>query len=266
MAFFSYLLTFKFSQDPLETLFSTIRASLGFNNNPTVIQFTAAFKKILLGAANRSNYSNSSEGYYKVLVQTNPKHCIDTILDHYEHDSDFVDLYLSSNEGKSPLKNDVLVYIAGYVQKKIFVKVKCEPCKDYLRNRSNVTCPIIQLKNNNKAKFGLQKPKDIINYVVQECEQILVSYHKTHNILTEKNLMFKLVLNTKVIVLEKKPSILQELDDHSQDDMDSHRLLLLQKICELFFSLRLKHIGNTYKTDVHQVRHILSKIILFKNN
>jgi len=38
MAFFSYLLTFKFSQDPLETLFSTIRASLGFNNNPTVIQ------------------------------------------------------------------------------------------------------------------------------------------------------------------------------------------------------------------------------------
>ena len=98
MAFLSYLLTFKFSQDPLETLFSTIRASLGFNNNPTVIQFTAAFKKILLGAANRSNYSNSSEGYYKVLVQTNPKHCIDTILDHYEHDSDFVDLYLSSNE------------------------------------------------------------------------------------------------------------------------------------------------------------------------
>ena len=59
----SYLLTFKFSQDPLETLFSVIRASLGSNNNPTVIQFTAAFKKILLGAANRSRsyFSNCSE-------------------------------------------------------------------------------------------------------------------------------------------------------------------------------------------------------------
>jgi len=164
------------------------------------------------------------------------------------------------------LKNDVLVYIAGYVQKKIFAKVKCEKCKDYLRNRNFVTCPIIQLKNNNKAKFGLQKPKDIINYVVQECEQILLSYQETRNILTDKNLMMKLVINTKVIILEKKPSILEELDDHCQEEMESHRLLLLQKICELFFSLRLKHVGSTYKTNVHHVRHILSKLILFRNN
>ena len=81
---------------------------------------------------------------------------------------------MSSNEGKSPLKNDVLVYIAGYVQKKIFVKVKCEPCKDYLRNRSNVTCPIIQLKNNNKdqvVEILLESDRDLRrDYHVQDFE------------------------------------------------------------------------------------------------
>ena len=45
---FEYLLTYKFSQDHLELLFSCIRAMLGFNNNPDVMQFKAALKKILL--------------------------------------------------------------------------------------------------------------------------------------------------------------------------------------------------------------------------
>ena len=94
---------------------------MGSNNNPTVIQFTAAFKKILLGAANRSRsyFSNCSEGFYKILVQNSPKKCIDTILDNYEHDSEFIDMYLSNTDTNSKLKEDILIYIAGYVQKNL---------------------------------------------------------------------------------------------------------------------------------------------------
>ena len=265
----SYLLTFKFSQDPLETLFSVIRASLGSNNNPTVIQFTAAFKKILLGAANRSRsyFSNCSEGFYKILVQTSPKKCIDTILDNYQHDSEFIDMYLSNTDTNSKLKEDILIYIAGYVQKKIFRKVKCDECKDYLKNKTEqISCSIIELKNNNKARYGLIKPKDVICTIIQECEQILCTFSSTTNILTDKNIMWKLTNFTKQIMLDKKPNFLKEVDDHSTSELDSHRLILIQIISELFYSLRLKHVAGTLKTNVHQVRHILSKMILFKHN
>lgn len=43
-----YLLAYKLSQDHIETLFSKIRSSGGFNNNPDVVQFTAALKRLLM--------------------------------------------------------------------------------------------------------------------------------------------------------------------------------------------------------------------------
>ena len=126
-------------------------------------------------------------------------------------------------------------------------------CRDKSKAATHQSC-----ESGLELSGSIPHPKDF--------KQILLSYQETRNILKDKNLMMKLVINTKVIILEKKPSILEELDDHCQEEMESHRLLLLQKICELFFSLRLKHVGSTYKTNVHHVRHILSKLILFRNN
>ena len=58
---FKYVLTYKFSQDHLELLFSCVRSSGGFNNNPDVRQFVAALKKILLRTSIRGNkYGNCS--------------------------------------------------------------------------------------------------------------------------------------------------------------------------------------------------------------
>lgn len=44
----NYLLTYKMSQDHLKLFFRTVRASGGFNNNPTTKQFTAAYPRLLL--------------------------------------------------------------------------------------------------------------------------------------------------------------------------------------------------------------------------
>jgi len=43
----TYLLTFKLSQDHLETFFSCIRRMGGFNNNPTCRQFRSSYKKVV---------------------------------------------------------------------------------------------------------------------------------------------------------------------------------------------------------------------------
>ena len=44
----SYFLTYKISQDHLELFFGKIRSRLGCNNNPTVRQFIAAYKRLLV--------------------------------------------------------------------------------------------------------------------------------------------------------------------------------------------------------------------------
>jgi len=45
---FKYFLTYKLSQDHLELFFSKIRSCGGFNNNPSVVQFQAAFRSLVL--------------------------------------------------------------------------------------------------------------------------------------------------------------------------------------------------------------------------
>uniref|UniRef100_A0AAV2J0S7 Transposable element P transposase-like RNase H C-terminal domain-containing protein n=1 Tax=Knipowitschia caucasica TaxID=637954 RepID=A0AAV2J0S7_KNICA len=42
-----YVLTYRFSQDHLELLFNSIRASGGWNNNPSARQFQAIFRHLM---------------------------------------------------------------------------------------------------------------------------------------------------------------------------------------------------------------------------
>ncbi|KAL0962703.1 hypothetical protein UPYG_G00344250 [Umbra pygmaea] len=43
-----YVLTYRFSQDHLEILFNSIRASGGWNNNPSARQFQAIFRRLMV--------------------------------------------------------------------------------------------------------------------------------------------------------------------------------------------------------------------------
>ncbi len=45
---YKYVLTYRFSQDPLEMFFSKIRSRLGWNNNPNALQFKYALRSLLL--------------------------------------------------------------------------------------------------------------------------------------------------------------------------------------------------------------------------
>ena len=49
----NYICTFKLSQDPLVNFFSSVRMSLGCGNNPTTVQFKAAFESLLCNSLNR---------------------------------------------------------------------------------------------------------------------------------------------------------------------------------------------------------------------
>ena len=56
---FKYLLTYKYSQDHVELLFSCIRSRGGWNNNPSSLQLKYALRKMLLrNAVTASKYAN----------------------------------------------------------------------------------------------------------------------------------------------------------------------------------------------------------------
>jgi hypothetical protein len=54
-----YLLTFKLSQDFIETFFSFIRGRGGFNNNPNAQQFESAYNKLLITNDGSTSYNSN---------------------------------------------------------------------------------------------------------------------------------------------------------------------------------------------------------------
>ena len=62
-----YLLTYKLSQDHIELFFGAIRVSCGSNYNPTVRQFTSAYKRLLMPhdvkGCNKDCYSSIIQEY-----------------------------------------------------------------------------------------------------------------------------------------------------------------------------------------------------------
>ena len=139
----NYLLTYKLSQDHIELFFGQIRSMGGSNNNPTVRQFSAAYKKLLVrndimdvvkgnclplksvtiltvSSVHGNNASvkdiNASLLRNRVLDDT------DDTDKEYSNDGNEDYIYIPSNSHLSKCSSDIVAYIAGFVVilKKIF--------------------------------------------------------------------------------------------------------------------------------------------------
>ena len=60
---FKYVLTYKFSQDHIELLFSCIRAKGGWNNNPNTLQIKYALRRMLLGNAVKASVNGNCQAF-----------------------------------------------------------------------------------------------------------------------------------------------------------------------------------------------------------
>ena len=193
-----FLLTYKLSQDPLEIFFSCIRASLGFNNNPTCSQFQAAFKKLLAGAANKTNSANCLwDSDMTVLMNSSNARTTSAALEKVfpptaeETNSNWLEV-LCNSEQNSDYKENVLVYIAGFIQRRLQVKESCETCIASLSNSSSIcTSNLITRKD----LGGLVKPTDSVVKVVMTANRVFEAAAATKNIAEEKFLFQKLLIS-----------------------------------------------------------------------
>lgn len=141
----SYLLTYKLSQDHLETFFSALRKMGGFNNNPTCFQFRCAYKKLICHV----NSIVISEGNCKPQDNTNILRINESKNDEmisitsitYDHD------YIGTNGWCwNDYRSDIVTYIAGFVVRSIKKQLKCQMCLDSLESNT-ISNDLIKIKN-----------------------------------------------------------------------------------------------------------------------
>lgn len=149
------LCTFTLSQDHIELLFGRIRAMGGFNDNPNVQQFAAAYRKLLVHndvAASNANCLQTYEGILTIssrrpkLCKTVERQYVQNVIDNNNipDDEDIAIESLASeyNEKNSLLnrnninaiQSSVISYIASFIEREIIeskgrtLTVKCVDC------------------------------------------------------------------------------------------------------------------------------------------
>lgn len=146
---FQYLLTYKYSQDHLEILFSCIRSKGGWNNNPNCLQLKYAMRKMLLRNAvsasknaNCQTFTNDSttiipffhtKKHNAPLTETTPS----------ENSSQAIPEFLSTQliNPTSEFLSNVLFYISGFIVSKLLNKLTCPSCKRCLLSQFTTTVP-----------------------------------------------------------------------------------------------------------------------------
>lgn len=257
----SFLLTFKLSQDHLETFFSCIRRLGGFNNNPTAKQFKTALKKLLARAnVNISLSSNCIPSTDTVLLvetdvskektKNNEYAICDSFIWNVEHD------YSLKLANFSEYTEDVLGYIAGFVVKKLLVKIRCELC---LKSLVAEEC---HSKLQRRKAWGslTNASQDVIN-ICKVGEKVL-RMHKSK--LQRKNIFEYLIIQS-LILLNINDLFLSSEHAFDQSPLFDHRNQLIRLILKIFLNLRLRFEASSINDKIERIRSKHTKLVLFKN-
>lgn len=189
----TFLLTYKLSQDHLETLFSAIRSRGGYNDNPTCRQFQAAYKRLIVhNTIIGSKHGNCSilDNTKTLSVTANSKNKIEdqqfNLSEIQDHD------YFMLFQRISAYTEEVTVYISGFIAKKLQNKISCDICKSSLLSIIQES-KLAQIKD----RGGLQKPSKCLATVCIEAEKIFRQY-SCDFVNQKKNVNF-LVVKVKLI-------------------------------------------------------------------
>lgn len=227
-----FLLMYHFTQDPLETLFSVIRGKRGGDNNPSTKQFQGIWKRLLMYNEIRrfNRVGNTSDDKINLFTAQN---CLSQInrnaltADEFELMNAEIDCQLDDEDFLGTVLTevtcDIVVYISGYVERRVKNQLKCEACCECL-NDKRVTSDLIDLKD----KGGLIQPQKNVVEICREVEKLIRYLNVDDRFFYEKTriLCFR--------ALESK-NIFDNMNDHilEQPIIDNHKTLMISAIIDL---------------------------------
>lgn len=248
--YLEYLPLYKISQDHLELFFSAIRSRGGYNNNPNAVQFKAAYKRLLIRAEIRDHGIGNCIPLEQISILNcpstdEPVKNINKLTDRHilieEDDSTLYEEYLDHLElSLSEYTEQVLLYIAGFIARKLTRCLKCDECIGLLHGSKEQHLQSIIEK---KSKGGLTYPSSSLIKIVKYTEKIL-----------KQNLMYKEKPEKYYIYIYKFLMEHFENDNisnsaNSEHD-SSHKLLLVKSVILSYLDIRYKYYGKKHAERV----------------
>lgn len=158
----------------------------GFNNNPSSIHLTADYKRLL----HHNEVKSSAEANCipidstSILAISSTKKISDSITsnDHDNHDDKYdEDISSLINVDDLPLSvidkslNHAILYISGFVEKKVLQKLKCLTCFNLLNECEEATSIFIK-----RVSFGFLRPPRADLYVITSTTEKVFNIYNTN--------------------------------------------------------------------------------------
>lgn len=138
-----YFQTYKLSQDHIELFFAAVHAKGGWNNNPTVSQFVAAYKRLVIHNQVKGGHGNCTSLDETRILYVSSQFCTNDELDmatakrsgtedivqgvNLPSESE-LDALVEDLPALSPYLGNVVGYIAGFVCRMVKRKIPCSVC------------------------------------------------------------------------------------------------------------------------------------------
>ena len=284
-----YLLGYKFSQDRIELFFCAVRGRGGWNNNPTARQFKAAYKRLLVhqnvkavatgncipqeqtDLLSISSRIEAAQDLADAEFSVDQHHVTNDIV---ETDHDYSDIPAFAH--LSMYVENVVVYVAGFVVRKLWDKVCCVECVVALTltpdasrettttERELIAADLLVRKN----RGGLLMPSADVVLVCKVCERAFITLFQSHNGKPPAGKTVRLTLVNQVMSHFITSDVFASLSEHCMDTnpLSDHRVRLMKLICNQYFTVRFFHAGKAYTQSLQgdKVWSLLSKTIIFK--
>lgn len=258
----SEICCYRLSQDHLESFFSAIRSRGGSNNNPTAVQFKAAYKRLIVNNnVTISSNANCQEFNEMKMLRVEDKaqfylNCINMRPGIEENIRTTIDEAITQYDenliGKTVddcfLNNAISMSAVG-VQKKLIAKIKCEHCLNYLMRTSS------EIDAHGDILFICKTAELELKIVTNNKRNINVSKHYVSMI---NRSLWK--------ILNDKPNVFGLLSEHilEQDALLNHRNLIIKLTADLYLKGRLEQYAKGVIDFKKPIRKKLTKLILFQ--
>ena len=280
---FEYVLTYHFSQDHLELLFSSIRSQGGFNNNPDVRQFKAALRKVLIRASIRgSKYGNcqdfdsgSNAPLFDLKWRKSP------LISENQKNKNFETTELTAiydvievEKRMTVYKENIIAYIGGFVVRKLSKSLHCPTCVDALLGQENQHAYYLNLINM-KDNGGLVTPSEDVFRILKKCETFFIAYisGQPDDLCIPSTPHVKDMLSLKIRRELHGLRLFDCLSDHDLENIfevqDLHSTQLIKKVIDYYLQIRFFRYGQHYtsvmiKKCKHGMRQQANKMLIFK--
>ena len=274
-----YILSYKMNQDHLELFFGAVRASGGWNNNPTAMQFRSAYKQLLTrhnitGGRGNCVPQDDTEMLSNVEDESNSKSSTIEIEDvtiarRYDlalrdepaaTDHDYCDV--PNVLELSEFKTSAISYIAGYVVRMVERKIHCLKCLAALTTTKEKIPDLFVVW---KSNGGLKLPSPGLLKICEETEKCVMRMLKVNQGGLPHGTGLPDAIASTVLQVCVEHGVFSSLKQHMFDTtaLNNHVFTLIKCCTKSYVTIRMHHLGKQRNAKMHG-KLVRSKLTLFK--